>query len=109
MEFAHSAQETNWFLRLFGSFITIKETIYVVGTDYTTFAMIYKCNRDSWFKSFDEYTILSRTTDLNVLLNPSFLNYLAKYNDLIPNNYTDIATFGVIKQNNPYCNLTQFV
>ena len=101
-QIVQSLPQSNWFLRLFG--VNVKtENVYVVGTDYTSFAMIYKCNQDSWLKSFDEWAILTRTTNLNHVFNSAFMNFMAKYNDFIPNNYTDIATFGAIDHHNPGC------
>ncbi len=47
---------TNAFLNFFGV-KTRKKEFKVVSTDYTSIAILYTCNDDSWWKSYDQYSI----------------------------------------------------
>jgi hypothetical protein len=51
--------QTNWFLRLFGSNSVTKKGKVVI-TDYSNYAIFWRCNDDSLFYAYDDYEIVAR-------------------------------------------------
>jgi len=71
----------------FLNFLGIKQReikFKIVTTDYSTYAVGYRCNDDSWLKSFDEYSInVRKIADAPAALNNLYLaiNNIYGYNN----------------------------
>ena len=94
---SHEAPETNLIKLLLGHKVkTVKSRI--VSTDYTDYALAYRCNDDDFFQSHDEYFFLVR----NEANGPSVLNSIIQRE----NNSTDVmmlAAFPKVNHSNPLC------
>jgi hypothetical protein len=78
--------------------------VKIVSTDYSTYVVGYRCNDDSWLKSFDEYSIsVRRIADAPTALN----NINLAINNIYGYNNTalaqSIAAFAKYDQTNPNC------
>ena len=83
---------------------TKKREAKIVSTDYTSFAVTYYCNDDSWWHSFDQYAIAVRkVADAQTAIN-NLITGAAR--DIFFANNTAaqlIADFIKIDQTNPIC------
>ena len=97
-----SAPQPNLLWRLLGWKIKTEE-VKVVRTDYNSYAILYRCNEQSWLRSFDEYALNIR----NIANGQAVLNTIIQAG----NNSTEVrelAAFPRVNQTNPLCSTVAF-
>jgi len=92
-----SMPQTNWFLRLFGSNFILKK-VKVVITDYNNYAIMVRCNDDSFFHSYDDFYVLGRS-------GASATNIL---NGIAATGALNVTTLIKANQTNPICSTVTF-